>query len=232
MTARQQSFWLRAIIGIFLLMMAISLIGCKSEVKGGSKSSSASTEKIIGAQTRSDVGNYSVEIRSDGTAVVLMHRDQYAATQPTTQRSSEASASTQPSASSNGQSLPRIAVDDDGSWAASFDQIKVPPRANWPLFLIFLAAAVALWQFTGQRLLAGGCLVLGLLAVAWPAALGWLLLASFAFVVLAFRKAIKQLVDGATNALDQTDNLQREKLKLAMAAKQDDATQRVVKGLK
>jgi len=201
--------------------------GCQSRVQGGSQTAASDMLDITGGQAMR-----SSDLRlvlPDGTVLEMVRLS--ASTQPSIARSSESSASTQPSASS-WRAMPRLDSNADGTWSISFDQLKVPPRSSWPLFGIFLAAGFVAWKFGGSLPIALACLGLGVLSIVWLPMLQWLALGAVVLGLWPVIGTIVQLIRGAQASKAILSEPDRARVVSAWEAVQDATTRRVVKKVK
>lgn len=231
MTPRKCALLQEAVLlAVFLLLLSM-VIGCKTQVKGGSTLGDERSLKVTGGQSRTDTGLATIRLSADGSVTIDYQRDQSAATQPSSDSSSSYAATTQPSVTSTGSATPRI-QSEDGEWSLRFDQLKVPPKSQWPLFVLFGVAAFVSFRYGGSIPLALACAGLALLSVAWPAILGWLALGAVALAAWSARKTILQLIQGNQTVLkENTAGTAGEVIKTWRGA-QDETTQRVVKALR
>ena len=218
------------ILAVFLGLLSM-VVGCKTQVKGGSTLDDDKSLSVRGGESRTDTGLATIRLDADGSVTIDYQRDRSAATQPSSESSSSYASTTQPSVTTQGSATPRI-KSEEGEWSLSFDRVKLPPKSQWPLFFLFGVAGFIAFRYGGSipvGLLCGG---LALLSVIWPGVLGWLALAAVALAAWSARKTIIQLIQGNQEAVKGKAEQAQEALIAAWRGAQDETTQRVVKSLR
>lgn len=187
------------IIGIIAILLLLCAGGCNS-IKGGA------TERLDHA--------LDISVDQDGVVSIRDTRNRVA--------------STQPSATGWWNSTPRIGQAPEGGMGEiSFDAATKSLKNVWPLVLMFLAGAIALW-FLGERLASIVCAALAIVTLLYPL---WTALGAAGLVIYAAwsqRKRLKQIIIGNEVAMEVVPPRKAKEMKLLMESKQDEATKAMV----
>lgn len=233
---------MRSFLGWFAIAMVLaavvfSLCGCKtSTVTGGQSSRAIVTSKVTeptgGTEKHRDSGvTITYHTRDGGTLTIDDRNHGGSSTQPAvkiTETKSDATATTQPSVTTNGDSTNFKATDDGFSFQTK-NVVKSPTA--WALIGILALVGFLCYWFSAW----GGVVVSAagiVLAFVFPAALAWMALAAVGLVCYVYHNALWQLVQGGEKAQKVIPTTDADKVRTALETKQSPGVSGVVDAMR